>query len=219
MKYTFAALAATAVSANAAILAVDSVTTTTAASSGTSVNKVIDGVLAATTADFAAGTYTTLTEANKGDLVSNDAYGFNGGGSGNQYLSDNINGTFTFTFAGTVNVDKILIWNYSQNAARALQGVNDVEVSTDGGTTWTATSDVWPLAAAGLSGFEAQAFNVTGGTGINAIRFNAVAGTNSGGAGGFDEVAFSGSVVAVPEPSSTALLGLGGLALILRRRK
>ncbi|MGB0775863.1 MAG: PEP-CTERM sorting domain-containing protein, partial [Akkermansiaceae bacterium] len=27
------------------------------------------------------------------------------------------------------------------------------------------------------------------------------------------------SVIAVPEPSSTALLGLGGLALILRRRK
>ena len=28
-----------------------------------------------------------------------------------------------------------------------------------------------------------------------------------------------GSIFAVPEPSSTALLGLGGLALILRRRK
>lgn len=32
-------------------------------------------------------------------------------------------------------------------------------------------------------------------------------------------VAFSVSVTAVPEPSSAALLGLGGLALILRRRK
>ncbi|MEZ7957082.1 MAG: PEP-CTERM sorting domain-containing protein [Rubritalea sp.] len=27
------------------------------------------------------------------------------------------------------------------------------------------------------------------------------------------------SITAVPEPSSTALLGLGGLALIMRRRK
>lgn len=32
-------------------------------------------------------------------------------------------------------------------------------------------------------------------------------------------IAFDGSASAVPEPSSTALLGLGGLALILRRRK
>ena len=31
--------------------------------------------------------------------------------------------------------------------------------------------------------------------------------------------AFGGEVVAIPEPSATALLGLGGLALILRRRK
>ncbi len=29
----------------------------------------------------------------------------------------------------------------------------------------------------------------------------------------------AGTAVGVPEPSSTALLGLGGLALILRRRK
>lgn len=34
-----------------------------------------------------------------------------------------------------------------------------------------------------------------------------------------DNFILSGEVVAVPEPSSTALLGLGGLALILRRRK
>lgn len=34
-----------------------------------------------------------------------------------------------------------------------------------------------------------------------------------------DNVVLTGSVSAVPEPSSTALLGLGGLALILRRRK
>jgi hypothetical protein len=33
------------------------------------------------------------------------------------------------------------------------------------------------------------------------------------------ELAAGGSVIPIPEPSSTALLGLGGLALILRRRK
>jgi len=35
----------------------------------------------------------------------------------------------------------------------------------------------------------------------------------------WDNISIVGDVVAVPEPSSTALLGLGGLALILRRRK
>ena len=35
----------------------------------------------------------------------------------------------------------------------------------------------------------------------------------------FNSMALNGDVVAVPEPSSAALLGLGGLALILRRRK
>lgn len=33
------------------------------------------------------------------------------------------------------------------------------------------------------------------------------------------EMSFDGSVIQIPEPSSAALLGLGGLALILRRRK
>ncbi|NNJ87435.1 MAG: PEP-CTERM sorting domain-containing protein [Akkermansiaceae bacterium] len=34
-----------------------------------------------------------------------------------------------------------------------------------------------------------------------------------------DDIGMSGSITAVPEPSSAALLGLAGLALILRRRK
>jgi len=36
---------------------------------------------------------------------------------------------------------------------------------------------------------------------------------------GLDEIRFGGDQAAIPEPTTTALLGLGGLALILRRRK
>ena len=44
--------------------------------------------------------------------------------------------------------------------------------------------------------------------------------TNSGSSTNrWDNIVINGAVVAVPEPSSAALLGLGGLALILRRRK
>ena len=42
------------------------------------------------------------------------------------------------------------------------------------------------------------------------IKFN----TPSGGGVGFDSI-----IVSIPEPSSTALLGLGGLALIMRRKR
>jgi len=35
----------------------------------------------------------------------------------------------------------------------------------------------------------------------------------------YDDITLNGTTVAVPEPSSAALLGLGGLALIMRRRK
>jgi hypothetical protein len=48
--------------------------------------------------------------------------------------------------------------------------------------------------------------------------FNA-AGNGGGKTMTIDKVVFGNTLTAVPEPSSTALLGLGGLALILRRRK
>lgn len=41
----------------------------------------------------------------------------------------------------------------------------------------------------------------------------------NGSSGGFSGLIIAQDTAAVPEPSSTALLGLGGLALILRRRK
>ncbi len=43
--------------------------------------------------------------------------------------------------------------------------------------------------------------------------------TNGGTRSGFNTTNFTVAPVPVPEPSSAALLGLGGLALILRRRK
>jgi len=50
---------------------------------------------------------------------------------------------------------------------------------------------------------------------IKADRNTSTAGNNLG----IDNLSLNGTVTAVPEPSSAALLGLGGLALILRRRK
>ena len=54
-------------------------------------------------------------------------------------------------------------------------------------------------------------------TGIRYIQLEFDGNSHTGDKWGLTELAIEGT--AVPEPSSTALLGLGGLALILRRRK
>lgn len=78
--------------------------------------------------------------------------------------------------------------------------VSDTYTSTLGaplkGLTDTEVTFTWAFANSGLSSTT------------NADRGHAM-----------DNIVLNGTVSAVPEPSSTALLGLGGLALILRRRK
>jgi len=79
--------------------------------------------------------------------------------------------------------------------------------------TWTALDLSFTEAGSGITFTDTAAISIirvapatlpTGDTATNHITF-------------FDDVVVSGTVV--PEPSSTALLGLGGLALLLRRRK
>ena len=71
---------------------------------------------------------------------------------------------------------------------------------------YTLSSDLTDTTlAAGESAIFTIAFSTTTGSGSSLSNI--------------DNVAFQGTAVVVPEPSSTALFGLGGLALILRRRK
>ena len=85
-----------------------------------------------------------------------------------------------------------------------------------------ATVDYQPANATDKGG--ATKVNVTDdigllGSGIDAIRFDFLdTVSNNVGGGVYRELDVFG-IATVPEPSSTALLGLGGLALILRRRR
>lgn len=104
-----------------------------------------------------------------------------------------------------------------------------IQISSDGGITWsdltgvsdTYTADVNTVGSGG--GEYTSTFSFAGVTGVDALRLVGTTGGNAGGdANGFigiRELQINTSAVAVPEPSSAALLGLGGIALILRRRK
>lgn len=113
-------------------------------------------------------------------------------------------------------------WHMIAVVINAGDGINDVDVYIDG--TYTTRSGGGTLintaSAAASGGFN----QIVLGSDVNAGR-------NYGGL--LDDVAIfdtaltetelddirTNGITAVPEPSSTALLGLGGLALILRRRK
>lgn len=94
-------------------------------------------------------------------------------------------------------------------------GVDGSEALGTAGWTTFADSDA-TISANGSSAMTFRSIDLaaeTGGAADVKIRFIGGAGTTNGIL--IDDV----TIASVPEPSSTALIGLGGLALILRRRK
>ncbi len=141
--------------------------------------------------------------------------------------------TYTMSLGGTYDVTGMHVWNYNATADNGYSspgiGINRmlVEVSTDGGSSWTTAADytsgsafVIPTVNVATSG-QTLDFGSTF-TGVDTVRFSNMDSFWTPGGGdfynyrkGIAEVRF----IAVPEPSTTLFLS-GGLAFLsLRRRR
>ena len=158
------------------------------------------------------------TEANA-STFTNNTFG--------RYTNNNIdNQTITYNYGGLDDVDGILFYNYWEsgqagNEAVLNRGVNttSVTVTHSGGTTtfdgvtFTDEQVQDPVSVgASAQNFDfGQEFD-----GVTAIAFSNVNSSDS--RAGFTGV-LATTVAAVPEPSSLAVLGLGIIGFVVRRRR
>lgn len=141
--------------------------------------------------DFTPGYYELVITNDSGATVNTWAVAFNSYSYNDEGRANSFN--FSYSTDGT---------NYTPVASGSF---------TSGGAA--AGSPSWVLGAAYSDNISATVAN----GGSLYLRWT---GDDVSGSGSRDEFALDDvSVDAVPEPSSTALLGLGGLALLLRRRK
>ncbi|BDS06976.1 hypothetical protein NT6N_20160 [Oceaniferula spumae] len=146
------------------------------------------------------------------------------GGIATVFHGNHTNGqdiTIEFTLASTYSVTALEptivvdLWGRNHSASD-LDRDNDITVELFNGLTSLGIFPSFALPSAAPQ-YGRATFNLAPGTEIT--RFVITGGDTDGqGAGNYFTLA-EVEMAAVPEPSSTALLGLGGLALILRRRK
>jgi hypothetical protein len=123
---------------------------------------------------------------------------------------------FSFAITGTDLDGQILGVSIMYDAYGSGQQTYILE-QRDGGTGGSVITSDLALLNQGNDGYDWATFEVSGATAGDVFVLRATRTGLAGSAGRvtYSQVAFD----TVPEPSSTALLGLGGLALILRRRK
>ncbi|MBK1855185.1 PEP-CTERM sorting domain-containing protein [Verrucomicrobiaceae bacterium 5K15] len=127
----------------------------------------------------------------------------------NQFISFTVS-----TDAGTLNLEN-LSFNVMGTNRRALD--YEVRSSLDSFASTLASGGITVTDAAQNVDLSAAAFDSVSNIEFRIYVDDRLSNGNGGSGTAFDDVVLNGTLV--PEPSSTALLGLGGLALILRRRR
>ena len=164
-----------------------------------------------------SGTGISVTETH---LINSDSAGYwlsasTAVGSGTE--------TISFDLGGTYDVDTIHQWVYTRSGAtkRGLQTF-DIAFSTNNGVSYStavtaASLSMGAFTEPAVTALPAQTRTFTEQTGVTNIQFSNLQNFGDTSYFGLSEIKFEGT--AVPEPSSVALLGLGGLGLLIRRRR
>ncbi len=185
-----------------------------------------------TTPDNINDTYTNLDALKDVNLLSTSIVtaGFNEGGNGSYDNEINVStwsdGTMTLTLdVGTsiLNLDSIDL-NIARNGTGAPAAM---EINL--GATQLATFDSMGIHNGGGGALDSTGFGKSfalsgnaaaqGLTGVVTLVIDREDSDTLNGNLRINDLVVNGTITAVPEPSTTALIGLGGLALILRRRK
>ena len=121
--------------------------------------------------------------------------------------------TTTFNLGAAYDLGSVIFWNYDENG-NTDRGISSVTASfSSDGLSFTGDTTLNFAQSGGLP--------VTGeivsmlAPDVQYVRFTDFADHGDGNLTGFLEIRFA----TVPEPSSTALLGLSGIALMLRRKR
>lgn len=151
-----------------------------------------------------------------GDILE-QTHAVNSGNSGLYWIGNLAGASLEFGLPGASAVDAVHLWSYSRTGEidRGIQSF-DISFSTDGGSNFGT-----PISISGVlietypDPIEVQSFNFAPQTGVTDIRINNIVNHGDPTYVGLSEIRFS----AVPEPAPLALLGLGGLWLLARRRR